>query len=269
MTRVNRKSPLKRPRPLAAALVKKVAEYRYYRLDYFVGLLIKFVFLLAMITGVGPGSPEELNMRIIGFILWYFSAHILAKMGNILIEEAYLGTLPQVLVTRTSLMRFATATALAEVLLSTIWIAAFVLIVWPMLPSGISAMWASARWVMCTLCVSALCLVGIAGMGFVLFGLSVEWKRVGAFTEVLIFFMLFFSGFFIPPHRLPAAILVAGRASPLFWSVKALGIPLGQETASGTVIPLMVVALVWVAAGMLSSRYFIERAKLKGTLTHY
>lgn len=260
---------LKRSKPLAATLIKKVAEYRYYRWDYFVGLLIKFVFFLAMMTATQPSDSQQLNVRIVGFILWYFSAHILAKLGNVLIEEAYLGTLPQILVTRTSLIRFAIATALAEVLLSTIWVVGFVILVQPMLPPGISTTWANPTSVLFTLCISVLCLVGIIGMGLVLFGLSVEWKRVGSFTEVLIFFMLFFSGFFIPSYRLPSAVLIAGYASPLFWSMKALSVSFGQLVIRHTLIFLIAVAVAWVVTGALCTHYFVERAKQKGTLTHY
>lgn len=260
---------LKNPRPLAASLIKKAGEYRYYRWDFFVGLLIKFIFFVAMITAVRPENPHQLSVQIVGFVIWYFSAHILGKLGNIIIEEAFLGTLPQILVSRTSLRTFAVMTAVAEVSLSTLWVVLFVGLVWPILPIDVAPAWIDAGWVLWALLISFVCLVGIVGMGFVLFGLSIEYKRVGSFTEILTFFMLFFSGFFIPIDQFPTVVLGAAYASPLFWAIKSLSMSPVREFVESGMIPLFATTLVWLVAGFLCTRFFITRAKRKGTLTHY
>lgn len=258
-------------RTFQGLLIKKRAEYRYYRLDYIVGVLIKFIFFVALLLSVGADDSRRLLVGISAFVLWYFSAHVLAKLGNAFIEEAVLGTLPQLLMTRTGLTRLAVVGGFAEVAVSTVWVSAFLVLVAAarLVPLVKMAALLSAPITVGFTVAGLLCLSGVIGIGLALFGLSVAWKRVGSFTEVLIFYMLFFSGFFIPLERLPATVRLSGYVSPLYWAVRAMT---NLLEGLSPVIDYMVMALVavgWNAVGLVLTGYLLRRAKARGTLTHY
>lgn len=259
------------PRRFRASLLKKQAEYRYYRLDYIVGVLIKLIFFVAMLLSLSSHDSRRLLVSVTAFILWYFSAHILGKLGNVFIEEAYLGTLPQILMTRASLTSFAIVAGLTEVVVSTIWVTLFLLlvVVARLVPVGEIAGILSAPTITGFTITAGLALVGVIGIGLTLFGLSVAWKRVGSFTEVLIFYMLFFSGFFLPLQRMPKVVMLSGYASPLYWAVQALANVVDGVSPRGEYIAMVLVAVGWNALGLVITGYFLRRAKAKGTLTHY
>jgi len=176
--------------PLRAAFVKKKGEYRHYLLDYIVDLLIKFVFFVGMLIAYPETQPLEGLVRVSCFILWYLAAHVLAKMSNMLIEEAYLGTLPQILTTKTSLLLYLVAHTIAEVAMSLIWVVGFLALAAFLMPFWTALAQLSLWQVGTALVVVVVALVGIVGIGFFLFGLSIKFKQVGSISELLIFIML-------------------------------------------------------------------------------
>jgi len=251
-----------------AALIKKWAEYRYYRWDFAVGLLIKLIFFLAMMFTIPTGSPEEAAVRVSGFVLWYFGAHLIGKMANLLIEEAYLGTLPQVLASRLSIWAFLGVTAAAEVLLSSVWIAAFILLALPLAPIPAAALAQSlSRW--SSLAAALAALLGLLGMALTIFGLSIEFKRAGSFAEVLIFFMLFFSGFFIPLDRVPPVLEALAAVSPLYWFASGMQQVLAGRPPWTPLAVLLGCSAAWLAAGVALTAVLMRRAAVHGTLTRY
>lgn len=255
--------------PFRAAIIKKLGEYRHYLIDYIVGLLVKIVFFVAML--VAYPEPELLDnlARVGGFILWYLAAHVLAKMSNVFIEEASLGTLLQVLSARTPLLLYLVVHAIAEVVMSTIWIGAFVVLAGLLTPVWTAVGQLSLWQVGTALGVMILALVAVMGMGLVLFGLSIRFKRVGSISEVLSFWMLFFSGFYIPSSDLPRAIVVISSASPLWWAFEILSRLLHEGPLGLTVVGLAVNTTVWISAGMILTNSFLRQAKARGILTTY
>jgi len=84
-------------RVLIAFLIKKQAEFHRYWSDFIVGLFIKFIFFLGALYAKPIQNLDEAITRISAFSLWYLSAHVVSKLANSPLEEAYLGTLEQVL----------------------------------------------------------------------------------------------------------------------------------------------------------------------------
>lgn len=254
---------------MKAALIKKRAEYRYYATDYLLGVLIKFIFFIAMLMISPTAEPEDLLARALGFILWYFAAHILAKMSSTMVEEAYLGTVSQIFVARTPLQAFLATQAIAEVLLSMVWIAAFLVLTTPLAPILAAISQFNPSELGMVLLVFAIAISGLVGMGLFLFGLSIKFKQVGSFSEVLIFFMLFFSGFFIPVDNLPRFILGIGCLSPLFWATRIIGDIFHRHILWEWIAVAIGVGALWVLLGVVTTGYFYHQAKRKGTLTNY
>ncbi len=266
-----RRRHLRRPRPFRAFLIKKLAEYRHYRLDYTVGVLIKLIFFVAMLLSLGAEDTLGLVVRVTAFALWYFAAHILGKLGNIMIEEASLGTLAQILVTRTSLTAFAIVSGLTEAVVSTIWVVPFLVLVAAarLIPIGPVIAALSGLTVAGIALTAVLALGGIIGIGLTLFGVSLAWKQVGSFTEVVIFYMLLFSGFFLPLERVPALIMLLGYASPLYWAVQALTDVVHGVSPMAGWGAMVLLAAGWNGLGLVTTQLLLQKVKGQGTLTHY
>ena len=257
--------------PLKAAFVKKKAEYRHYLLDYIIDLLIKFVFFVAMMAAYPKTQPVESVVRVSCFILWYLAAHVMAKMSNILVEEAYLGTLPQILTTKTSLFIYLIAHTAAEVVMSLIWIVGFLALAAFLMPFWTTLGPLSLWQVGTGLVVIAIALLGIVGMGLFLFGLSIKFKQVGSVSELLIFVMLLFSGFFIPPDRLPHVLISIDLVSPLWWAFDLLNrILLCQFVGIySLILTQAIISISWIIVSIVITNRLLRRAKMRGTLLNY
>lgn len=247
---------------LEAAWLKKSAEYRAYLFDFSVGLAIKFIFFTAALYVLPLSDPASAMVRVYGFVIWYLSAHLLAKVGNLLIEEAYLGTVGQVLVARIPFSHFALSVGILELGFSGLWVTAFVLIAAAIAPilQALRSLWdVGIR--ASVFAVSSF--VGIGGVGLVLLGLSIRFKRVGALAEVLNFYFLFFSGFFFPVEQLPPAVRQVDVLSPLFWAVVGL-------TDGWRNLPYALASSTfWLLLGLAVFRHSWEWARRAGRLTAY
>lgn len=230
-------------RVLMAALLKKRGEYRRYWLDFTVGLAIKFIFFLGTLYAIPVETGREAAARVFGFSLWYLSAHLVAKLGNAALEEAYLGTLEQVLSTRTRPGILLLGTIVAELLLSTLWVALFLVLATAIL--GPRRLWTGAAAIAAPAAVFGLAgLAGMTGVGLLIMGVSLRFKQVGAVTEVILYYMLVFSGFFLPAGSLPRGFHALNGLSPLAWAVR--GVLEGWRVFG----PACLVAACWLAAGV-------------------
>ena len=229
-------------RAVTAALLKKRAEYRRYWLDFAVGLAIKCIFFLGALYAAPAADPRETAVRVFGFSLWYLSAHVVAKLGNMALEEAYQGTAEQLLVTRTRPGQLLAGVVVAETLLSALWVGLFLAVATVL--AGPERLWSGAAAVAGRALVFGLAgLLGMIGMGLVLLGLSLRFKQVGALTEVVLYYLLVFSGFFLPGDTLPWALHLLNQLSPLARAVD--GVRAGWSTAAAAGL----VSAGWLVAG--------------------
>ena len=255
---------------LRAAFLKKRGEYRHYRLDYAVGLGLKLMFFLTMLWAYPGLPPAQQSVRIYGFLLWYLAAHLLAKMSNLVLEEAYLGTWEQILSSRTSLWAFLLAQGMAEIVLSLVWVLPFSLIAAALTPfwqAWHTLGWTNwLHWAGLTL----LTLTALLGLGVGLFGISIRYKQIGSLSELLIFALLFFSGFFFPVNQLPLWARPMIALSPLYWAVRGAQALLLQ--GQGPILAwqaLLLHAVGWGLIGSLVTRFYWHWALRQGTLTRY
>lgn len=95
-----------------AFLARSFALQRRYFTDYALGLLVKVFFFTAILyTSQGYSARPA---YVAGFLLWYLAAHLLARMANFFLEEAYLGTLGRLLASPHSPAALVVALSLAE-----------------------------------------------------------------------------------------------------------------------------------------------------------
>lgn len=233
---------------IGAAWVKKRAEYRRYWLDFVVGLAIKCIFFLGALFAVPGAPPAELALRVLGFGLWYLSSHGVAKMGNMALEEAYMGTAEQVLVTRTHPARWLAGTVFVELLFSAVWVAVFAVIAAILTgPAVLLHGLATVGW--SGLLLGSAGLAGMVGCGLVALGLSLRFKQVGSLVEVFLYYLLVFSGFFLPPGALPAVLQVLNAISPMARVIDGIRWTWHGGPLALALLTAWAVAFLWLLGG--------------------
>ncbi len=254
---------------LRAALLKKRGEYRHYHLDYAVGLGLKLMFFLTMLWAYPDFSSAQQAARIYGFVLWYLAAHLLAKMSNLVVEEAYLGTWEQILSSRTSLWTFLLAQGMAELVFSLVWVLPFGLIA--MATTPFRQVWGTLRWASWAIGggTTVLTVVALLGIGVVLFGISIRYKQIGSLSELLIFALLFFSGFFFPVEQFPFWARHLVVCSPLYWAFQGVQDVLAHRLPILAWKALFLHAIGWGLIGGLVTRFYWRWALRRGTLARY
>lgn len=249
-------------RVILAFFLKKRAEYRRYWLDFTVGLVIKFIFFLGALYARPIQDGKETVVRIFGFSLWYLSAHVVAKLGNSVLEEAYLGTVEQVLSTRARTWQLLVGLIVAEVCFSLIWVSMFVGMAIAIV--GVAPFWSGMKETALVAGAGGVVgLVGMVGVGLVILGMSLRFKRIGAITEVVLYYLLVFSGFFLPSQVMPDAFQVLNVVSPLAWFVQAM-----RNGANGIAYAAVVSAL-WLLLGVVVVKSQWNWARRTGRLSSY
>lgn len=235
-----------------AFLARSFALQRRYFADYALGLLVKVFFFTAILYASQGNSARP--AYVAGFLLWYLAAHLLARMANFFLEEAYLGTLARLLASPHPPAAIVAALSLAELLMAVPWVAA--LAVYARL-AGVSLSGLGPD----ALVAGLLALVGVWGIGLTLLAASLRYKQVGSFTEMLTFYLLLFSGFFVPGEKLPLAARALNALNPLEWAV---GIFSGRGFG-----PLLFAAAFWVLVGGAAFARGYGWARRRGRLLDY
>lgn len=235
-----------------AFLARSFALQRRYFTDYALGLLVKVFFFTAILyTSQGYSARPA---YVAGFLLWYLAAHLLARMANFFLEEAYLGTLGRLLASPHSPAALVVALSLAELSMALPWVAA--LAVYARL-SGVSLAGLGPE----ALAASLLALTGVWGLGLSLLAASLRYKQVRSFTEMLTFYLLLFSGFFVPGEKLPLALRTLNTLNPLEWAVRVF---LGEGFG-----PLLAVTVFWVLVGGVAFAHSYSWGRRSGRLLDY
>lgn len=249
-------------RVILAFFLKKRAEFRSYWIDFLVGLCIKFIFFLGMLYAMPIQDGNEAVTRIFGFSLWYLSANLVAKLGNSVLEEAYLGTVEQVVSTRSRKWKLLLGLIVSEIIFSLIWVSTFfgVALVVVGIPTFLSGVKQIA---FIAIAYGFVGLLGMVGVGLVMLGLSLRFKRVGAITEIVLYYLLVFSGFFLPPKFIPETFHFFNVISPLAWFVK------GMLNGVNEIAYAILVSALWLLLGVVILKSQWNWARRTGRLSSY
>ncbi|WP_337957510.1 ABC transporter permease [Symbiobacterium thermophilum] len=223
---------------------------------------MKFIFFLGTLYASPVQTGKEAAVRLFGFSLWYLSAHLISKLGNIAIEEAYLGTAEQALSTKTPPWQLLIGIILSEIMLSLAWIILFLVCAAAMI--GFSDIWKGTLALIGNIAVfCGISLLGMIGIGVFILGLSFRLKQVGAVTEVLLYYLLMFSGFFLSPKLLPSVFHILNSLSPLSWAVQ------GMRAGWQALVPASLVSCFWILVGASILRWQWNWARKTGRLGSY
>lgn len=237
-----------------------LAEIRSYKLDNLVSILDVFLLCLGIFLGTGREFFPEgtLFYALIGMILWRCTAVCLQTACGIVQKEIRLGTLEQLMLAQYSLLRIVIVRLLAKLLVEAGKLA---------LAAGALAVLFHIRLdsrlhPLVLLGALALCLTGTVGIGCLVAGVALVYKKADALVNAVSYFTLFFTGMILPLELLPRGFGSVAAALPFSWCVGLL--------RSGTGwLGLLAASAFWAVAGVAAFQAALRRAITDGATARY
>ncbi|WP_028776948.1 ABC transporter permease [Shimazuella kribbensis] len=209
---------------LRAEFVKSKGFYKRYVMDTFgfvASQILLFIGLFYTIFQNSTWNSHVFFQLLIGVFIWYMGISAVAQFSFILQEEREIGTLEQIYLTRTSLIKMLIGRAVSTFVFELISGIALIVIIFYIL-SIITSVPLDAFFQLhisltALLFLLLLTMLGIYGFSFLLAGLALIFKRIGAFTITFHYLFLFFTGITLSDSKLPSFFGFISKFLPITW----------------------------------------------------
>jgi ABC-2 type transport system permease protein len=252
---------------LLGALAKRhfieLRRYAFNTLSGYITLL--FVFLLIFYGAkafLEPSAGEDLKLStvVVGYVVWMLAIFSYGDTAEMLQQEAAIGTLEQLAMSplglpRVMLLRFVAGVAfsIGQILLLLL-----------------AMMAASGRWLNVDLVsvipLMLLTITGVQGLGFIMGGLAIVYKRIQQAVQILQFI-------FVAMIAAPIDEVSLFKYLPLSWGYRLIRRVMVEGASVfdmlGDFLFLAVHSLVWLAIGFVIFRWFESKARREAKLAHY
>ena len=251
----------------AGELRRSVIQMKRYYFETLSMLFVFFVFFTLIFFGakaISGGAPRiggGLEGIIVGYFVWTMAMVGYGAVSENLVEEATTGTLEQIAMSPLGLSRVVFGYLLARIVAEGV-VLSFLLIVM----MAVTGKWLNLD-VISILPLILLTTFGIGGVGFVMGGLAIVFKRTRSILNILQIVLLAFV--VVPLDRYPLM-----KYLPLAWGNNLLQRVMVEgrsifQIPAGHLAFLVANTAGYVIAGLFIFRYFEKVARLKGLLGHY
>ncbi|MCR4392706.1 MAG: ABC transporter permease [Candidatus Acetothermia bacterium] len=250
-----------------AVLMRFLIEHKRYPFNTLSALATLYIVFLLLFAGAryaqGMGVDlfgEGLESLVVGYLVWTFAIIAYSDLSWEMMREAQQGTLEQLYMCPVGFRFVSASWIVASFLVSLLWVAVLL---------GLMTLTTGRLLRLPLGTVLPLLLLTVApvyGIGFVMAGLALVYKRIQAFFQVLQFV-------FVALVALPADA-PWGKALPLALGTRLLGrVVVDGETLTtlplGDLLALVGTAVFYLAVGVAVFRVFEGVAKDRGLLAHY
>ncbi len=247
--------------------MRNVLQLRRYMFNTASQLVMFYVIFLLIFFGtkaVGGSAisvGETLEGIIVGYFLWTLSIYAYGDMSSGIMAEAQMGTLEQLYLSRTGFW-FVSACSSAVNLIVYLLISTVLLL---------AAMVSTGKWLQLDLIsilpVLLLTLIGPYGVGFIVGGLALVFKRVQVVSQIMQFFFLGF--LLIPVTIYPLAkYLPLAMGNVLVRRIMVDGLRL-WEVPPRELVVLTATGLFYLVLGIAVFSYATRVARTRGLLGQY
>ena len=255
---------------MKAECVMYLGELKQYWVNYVfynISLLIMFMGLFYSFGATEPINSGAVAM-LYGLVAWQLCTSELSYFANVVEEEAMMGTLEQIFMTRTSVLKVLTGkfvvTFLFDICKAVILFSLCALafgILDALSLHGANNFWAIAIviWVA----------ISFASMGLLFAGLALFYKRVSAVLQVITYVLLFFTNITTAVDFLPAAIRPISYGIPLTWGMACIRSLLANSFSLRELTGLLISSTLFICIGDAGFALFLKRARVYGKLGHY
>ena len=203
-------------------------------------------------------GADSKELLLEGYIMWTFASAAISTMATGLNTEARNGTLPMFLHSKTPVEILLFAKLISSQIVQIVIILVLSIISRLLFHVQLSF---NSKMIIPFL----INLVGMYGIGMILCGVSLFFKKTGALTLLVQLVTLFVT------DTLPSsdAILKITRYIPLTISNEISRLIISSKSYYSTAVTGIIVSVIWVVVGIITFRIFYEKSKIKGNLLFY
>ena len=208
---------------LRAELLKFLYDLKKYRFNYTMGLIGTFILLTGIYWGAKSLSVSGGNATMfVGIVLWLFASTCISDASNHLFEERYYGTIEQLSITRFSLLQIFMARFFVDLLLSIVEIIVIGIPLFLIFFPGLGVFFAGVKHAIISLMLIIFLILTLYGFGLFLAALGLIFKRVGTFSGILEYLILFFTGIVVPYESMPEVLRIVANILPMGLGIRGL-----------------------------------------------
>jgi len=250
---------------IEAEALKFYYDVRRYLFNYLVGIVSTTIFLSGIYYGLRllyARAGEE--TAFVGLLLWIFSSSAISGLADILAEERYLGTLERISVTKSSFISIVVSRLIVNFLFGLLQFVIIGSILYLLFRPNLAPLFLSSKVFFMQFIVSIFLLLSLYGFGFFIGSLSLIFKRVVAFSSVLEYLILFFSGIVIPWEKIPFLLRVFSNFLPMTWGIRTLILIKMGEPFLFSFLNCVLYTFVILIAGISMFHYAMILVKKRG-----
>lgn len=240
-----------------------ISEIRNYILDNVISLLDVFLICLGIFLGAGQEFFQEKTLfyALVGMILWRYTVVCLQTACNIIQKEIRLGTLEQLMLAKYSLLELVIIRLLAKLLVETI----RMIIISIVLISVFHIQVSFNINIGLILLAIAICLAGTIGIGCLVAGIALVYRKANALVNSVSYFTLFFTGLIVPLEVLSPFFSNIAMLLPFYWCVTVIR----QNILGVEFFSLLTLSIFWVVIGKVFFNCAIHRVISNGATSKY
>lgn len=259
-------------RLIKAEIVMFLGELKQYYLNYVfynLGLVTMFIGLFYSFNQ--NSNQKEAAILLIGLITWQLCTSGFTYFVGVIEDEALMGTLEQIFMTRTSIYKVLFSKALVTSVFNLL--KALVIFVICLVFFRCGGVFLSLGVKNVYICIAvAFTLASFYLLGLFAAGLALFYKRIQSVAQIINYALLFFANITVDIQLLPAVLQPIGYVVPIGWTMRIVrGLVLYDDIciAAGDVIGLVLSTVCFGLIGFIGFKISLKRAKKFGKLGHY
>ncbi len=248
----------------------EVKQYYINYVFYNLGLITMFIGLFYSLD-YNPNSTEG-AVLLVGLVMWQLCTSALSYFSYVITDEATMGTLEQIFMTRTSIIMVLFAKAIVSFSFNILKAIALFLVCCIFFQNinifillGVNNIF--------TMLIVLLVVLSFYILGLFVAGLALFYKRVGSITQIINYMLLFFANITAPISSLPTFIQPVAYVIPVSWGMDLIRSIIVNNSISSvkysTLIFFVVSILCCGVIGVVGFILSLKRAKESGKLGHY
>jgi ABC-2 type transport system permease protein len=262
------------PALLTAEVKRSWIEFRRYPVDAVSTIIVLSMFFLGLVLGArsiagvrGPMNPQVAGGALVGFLMWFYGIAAVMGIAGDVTREAQVGTLEQVYLSPFGPPLILIFRQIASLIVVTIMIVGIAAIC--MLITKARLQWHLQQ----TIPLLLVTMVGLYGLGLILGGLALVFKRVQNLLMIVQFALLFVT--MAQVERTTGALRIFVATFPLSQGTGMIRMisqgrtNLARLASNGDVAILIVSSLAYLLVGLTMYRILDASARKRGLVGHY
>lgn len=251
-------------------LLGEIKQYYLNYIFYNLGLVVMFV---GIFYSFSDSNTSTGIVMLFGLITWQLCVSSVSYFTNVMQDEALMGTLEQIFMTRTSIFKLLSAkvfvTSLFDItkasLLFTICLFLF----------GIqNSLFSFGTRSFIAIPVIFIAVSGFYALGLFFAGLALFYKRIDSIIQIISYVLLFFTNITIAIDQLSPPMRVISNFIPITWVTMLLEYILYENHSIGVslgylLLRFAITIVLFVFVGLVGFIVSLKRAKDLGKLGHY